>query len=236
MKAILILTSLILLVACQEPKERIVSYHENGQLKHEVPASNGKPNGVAKVYYPNGKLEALNEWKDGELHGESRTFYESGRIKSKGNTYKGVVVDTAFIYWENGNLQQIALYDSSGRINNYRIFDEHGRPDYRNHTKQAIILSDADTVTMGQNFRAIVRLGNQELKHIQVHLGDYSDRALFMKTKPLEKSDSSTALVKIKADKPGLNIIKGAVLERSDKWDSIYAFPFELKFFVRPKN
>ena len=43
-----------------------VSYHKNGNLKHEVFLKNGKYDGLWTDYFDNGKVHAKTEWKNGK--------------------------------------------------------------------------------------------------------------------------------------------------------------------------
>ena len=52
-----------------------------GQIMWEQTISNGKLNGIARYFYPNGKLENESYYKDGELAGIQKWFYENSKLK-----------------------------------------------------------------------------------------------------------------------------------------------------------
>jgi antitoxin component YwqK of YwqJK toxin-antitoxin module len=54
-----------------------------GELRSEVFYKNGKPDGVAKVYYRNGQLKRETEFVNGVQRGKCVGYYENGKIASE---------------------------------------------------------------------------------------------------------------------------------------------------------
>jgi|GEM_PF-3641547 len=67
-----------------------ISYYGNKQIKFYQELKNGRNNGIAKYYYPNGNLRQISHWIENVEQGESVFYYQNGNIESKGNNKNGV--------------------------------------------------------------------------------------------------------------------------------------------------
>lgn len=74
--------------------------------------------GEAVGYYDNGKIEFMETYKNGILHGKQIYYYGNGQIKSE-TTYKFRRLDGKFIiYEEDGSVDTSRLYDYGKWIRN----------------------------------------------------------------------------------------------------------------------
>lgn len=225
----------LILSGCKEKIQKEVAYYSNGTLKFEVKLLNGKREGPGIEYFENGKVEARSFWKGGKLHGKVTILYEDGRTRQINEYLKGRCVES-HDYATDGFLKEIRIYDSLGRVRDYFNYKRDGTRDFSAGTKDPIFILDRDTVSVGENYTAMVRLGNRQYNHVDVHIGNVDDPKIMKKTKPLPKIDSLTSMLRIKVDSVGLNEISGVVFERNDSWDSMDIIPFTHHFYVEEQS
>ncbi len=88
-------------------------YLENGNLQmigtyhKEMKRSN--QTGEFKYFYPDGKIKAIYEYKDGLIDGSLQKYYKSGKIKSKQQYDLGTQIDTITTYFEDGSIHKISI-------------------------------------------------------------------------------------------------------------------------------
>lgn len=158
----LFLVGILILLSCRKDKEeRGVSYYKNGQLKHEVLLINGKPEGVAVMYFESGKILSKTHCKNGKKHGKSVFYYENGNVEQE-SVFKENLYQTTMAYTEDGFLKQIRIYDSLGRLFDFYKYNKDGTRNFGPGTKDLIFLTEKDTVSVGEDFIAEIRLGNRQ--------------------------------------------------------------------------
>lgn len=64
-----------------KPVGMVREYYKNGKLKSEIPYKNGDINGVEKEYDENGELVAIDTLVNGQGSGVIRTYYANGKVK-----------------------------------------------------------------------------------------------------------------------------------------------------------
>lgn len=67
-----------------------ISYYENGNKKEEGDETNGKVNGLIKVYRIDGTLERTAVFENDEHNGETVRYYPSGKIMYKARLKHGI--------------------------------------------------------------------------------------------------------------------------------------------------
>lgn len=211
--------------------KRGVSYHENGQLRHEVTLKNGLPEGLSVNYYPSGAIMSKAYWRNGKKHGPATSYYEDGKIRQESYFERGIC-QVATDYHNEGRKMQITYFDSLERYFDYVRFQPNGERDYSPESKRVLFLPLKDTVRKGEEYVAAIRLGNRQFDWIEVILGDLDDPEMPLKNPPLPMKDSLTAIVRVKADSTGLRLLTGIVIERSSQSDSLAVTAFEHKYFV----
>ena len=75
----------------------------------------GKREGTWKIYYPNGKIKEILDYKGDSLHGNRITYYENGKVFTNAHYNMGIFVDSFFLYYQNGQLQWESWFDSTGK-------------------------------------------------------------------------------------------------------------------------
>jgi hypothetical protein len=64
----------------------------DGQKVCEVPFVNGREHGIARSWYPDGRLKGESPYKNGMLHGTRREFYEDGSLESEEELEFGILL------------------------------------------------------------------------------------------------------------------------------------------------
>lgn len=80
-------------------------YWPNGNKRSEINFTLGKPHGLYKIFYQNGKLEEVGFWDDGVNTGDFKRYYDSGNMQQNFHfNTKGKRNGTQYYYHENGKL------------------------------------------------------------------------------------------------------------------------------------
>ena len=90
-------------------KEEIITYWNKekkqirsiGKYKTFGAARIGSKIGTWKHYYPNGNVQEIGEYYDGQLNGEFISYYANGKTKIKGNFTLGAADSTFEAYYYN---------------------------------------------------------------------------------------------------------------------------------------
>lgn len=232
---IIIVFLVIAITSCvNDPEtEHQVSFHKNGKLKHEIFLKNGKRNGVERIYFESGNLKAVANWKNGKKNGKNSIYYENGKMRQEKYYVDGLICCLSKDYDSAGRLRTVVKFDSLGRIIDFAWFDSLGNRDFSAEHKNALFISQSDTVTLGEVYHAEIKLGNRQFNNTLVTIGDINDRNLLVKTQPLPNKDSITAIFSFKPTTSGSVTITGVIQEKNHKGDSILVTPFEHSIYVR---
>ena len=97
---------------------------KNGQLLPETPirAESGK----IKAWFPNGKVSAEFEYKDGYLDGVSKLYYTNGQLRNQHFLQYGDLVDHYTVYFANGQLQSDYMYMHDNMHGPFKEYNEKG--------------------------------------------------------------------------------------------------------------
>lgn len=231
------LASMILLLLCSncDNREKIdqeVAYYPSGALKFKVRLVNGKREGLGIEYYDNGSVFSESFWKDGKRSGTETVYRRNGRTQ-RVTIFENDKYVRAEDYAPEGYLEEVTLYDSLGQVVDFCFYKENGERDFNRSKKDPVFITQNDTIELGDEYRALVRLGNRQFAYVDFVIGDINDPDVLKHNKPLPKKDSLTAILRITPKSAGLNEISGVVLERTKTWDSIDVIPFTHRFYVR---
>jgi antitoxin component YwqK of YwqJK toxin-antitoxin module len=103
-------------------KEKWEKEEPKGQL------INGKKNGNWKTYFTNGRLAAVENYKDDTLHGLQTHYSPEGGYKARSNYNMGIKVDSFLLYNSNGLLNFEEYRDSTGTPQGqFRVYDTNGQ-------------------------------------------------------------------------------------------------------------
>jgi len=81
---------------------KVEHFHENGQLKTQYTAIEGKREGLVKDWYENGQLYTKSAWVKGELNGVYRNWRENGQLRQELPYVNGELEGLGNFWRENG--------------------------------------------------------------------------------------------------------------------------------------
>ena len=93
-------------------KIEVKDYTQNPALFTTTTLDIKTMSGTVESFYPNGKLSAINNLKNGALNGETKAYYENGKLRFSGN------------YKDNKFDGIITSYSENGEINHQSEFKE----------------------------------------------------------------------------------------------------------------
>ncbi|OWY21105.1 toxin-antitoxin system YwqK family antitoxin [Sphingobacteriales bacterium UPWRP_1] len=80
-----------------------LSFEKNMQLEDEANYANGKLNGIHRAY-KHGKVEILENYQNGQLHGSYLKYHSNGKIQEQSTYKNGLKNGKATWYYDNGEL------------------------------------------------------------------------------------------------------------------------------------
>jgi len=81
---------------------KVEHFHENGQLKTQYTAIEGKREGLVKDWYENGQLYTESTWVKGELNGVYRNWRKNGQLRQELPYVNGELEGLGNFWRENG--------------------------------------------------------------------------------------------------------------------------------------
>ncbi|HAH32049.1 MAG TPA: hypothetical protein DCL44_07025 [Elusimicrobia bacterium] len=103
-----------------------VKLYEKGKLRTVLIYKNGKANGMAKEYYPAGKIKAEQNWLDDKLDGSYRAYNEDGKINTEAYFKNGKRNGIAKLYYPNGTLLSEINYKDGKMEGTYKDYSKKG--------------------------------------------------------------------------------------------------------------
>jgi len=84
------------------------TYFSNGNIKQICFInSKGILNGVYKVFYKNGNIESISNFKNNKLHGIQKYYEKNGYIIIKKRYYLDKCIDNTLYFYKNGSLDYL---------------------------------------------------------------------------------------------------------------------------------
>jgi antitoxin component YwqK of YwqJK toxin-antitoxin module len=80
--------------------------HGTSELLKETPFTDGKRNGVVKMYYQTGRLKVEYPYTDGKKNGVSKEYYATGGLKRE-VVFKEDIADSGYNYEEDGRKREM---------------------------------------------------------------------------------------------------------------------------------
>lgn len=112
--ALMVVLAVVFGGACA-PRERRVTYFEDGQKWSAIELENGVPVGTWTTWFENGQLQSTGDYANGVRHGKWTTWFSNERMHSNGSYSRGTP-DGVWEYWfENGNRASRGTYED-GRL------------------------------------------------------------------------------------------------------------------------
>ena len=97
--------------------------------------------GLQECRYNNGRIESMENWKEGKQHGESRYWYKNGQVKSTQNWKQGKQDGESKHWYENGQIESERNW-KDGKIDGKQVFwKKNGQLESENYFKDDKCLS-----------------------------------------------------------------------------------------------
>ncbi len=81
-------------------------FYKNGKIEGKMPYRNGEENGKATVYYEDGKLMGEEPYTDGKINGIAKYYYENGKLKGEFPFANDTLIGLEKLYYENGIVRE----------------------------------------------------------------------------------------------------------------------------------
>lgn len=81
-------------------------FSHEGQLLEEAQFLADSLHGERKYFYPSGKVESIERYQKGRIHGKFQAFYESGQLKIEQDFVHGALTGLSLRYYPNGKMQE----------------------------------------------------------------------------------------------------------------------------------
>jgi antitoxin component YwqK of YwqJK toxin-antitoxin module len=120
----------------QNPVDTTRLFYENGNLKAKGVLINGKEEGLWLKYYPDEKINAKEQYRDGLLWGKCIYFYPNGNKMQEENWDNGGQIGEAKYYFESGKLKRAGSYGEGGYEGPWLMYHENGLLRQKGNYKQ----------------------------------------------------------------------------------------------------
>ncbi len=159
-KIILILIIFISLISCER---KVKEYYPTGELKSEYKLLHGKYNGKVINYYKNGNIENIDFFDKGIKNSVCIWYYPNGKIEVIKKYKDDKEFGYQIFYYKNEQIKAIyyILRDSSAFFIKYDSLGNY--TDYFRHIE---IMTNKDTIRLGEEYKAKIKLYGTELKGI----------------------------------------------------------------------
>jgi antitoxin component YwqK of YwqJK toxin-antitoxin module len=108
-----------------KPFGLVRSFYKNGKMESTSFYSNGQSNGISKKFYENGTVAMETSTLNGKLNGTSRMYYKSGKIESESSYKDGQPNGMTKLYYENGKLK-VETTSINGTVVTSKYYDSTG--------------------------------------------------------------------------------------------------------------
>lgn len=101
-------------------------YYADSLIRTSIEITNGRPDGLTKIYFEDGQLEEIRSYKNGLMHGKWEKWNRQN-IKIAEAGYKDNKKDGKWYIWDdNGTLRYDMNYVSGEKAGTWLMYDEEG--------------------------------------------------------------------------------------------------------------
>ena len=86
----------------------------------------GIKDGPARMFYPRGKVYAIENWKDGQLSGPTTLYYESGLVQAELHYKAGQLDGLCKEFFASGNVESEVNWREGQRDGDTSVYDDNG--------------------------------------------------------------------------------------------------------------
>lgn len=140
-----------ILMSCESPYEEVTTTDEDGnitstytirkkdgvkhgnyqffmekQLMEEVIFKDGKQDGLRKLFFPDGKVEVEETYKDGNITAK-KSYFDNGQLLVTGQYDEAVTMTGEWTYYyQNGKIKEIVTFKNNVENGSFKEFYENG--------------------------------------------------------------------------------------------------------------
>lgn len=113
-------------------------YFPSGVRKDSANYIGEKQNGILYIWYENGQVSQITNWKDNVQYGHQLYYYDNGQLQREDFWENGDVHGPLKIYHRNGTLQHDHTYVFGKRDGLVRAYHENGALKVEGHSKNGV--------------------------------------------------------------------------------------------------
>ena len=159
-------------------------YYADGKLRAEIPMKGGKRNGIATEYYANGKKHLVINYVDGLNHGLTTRYYDNGTLYEETLYDKGEMHGLRKRYRKNGSLESEANYykgQACGGIKEY-LLDGKTKKNY-----PKIVVEEVDRLLKDNKYILRLRMSDNN-KNVSFYQGKLEGNCMTESLRPIPAS------------------------------------------------
>lgn len=137
------------------------NYGKDSVIKESLTVVNGIPEGLHKLYYDNGQLREINNYRQGSLIKDRDLWYENGNIQIKIRVINGI--EETIYYYSNGNIDFIS---------NKRIVDDKRVGKFTRYYENGSIMEIAEYDSLGNQIGKDVEFYKNGMKKLECKIVD----------------------------------------------------------------
>jgi hypothetical protein len=183
-------------------------YYDDGKLKYLVEFKNGKANGRVRQFYGDGKLYMKAVFKDGHRHGKCTYFFKNGKAYSVSNYVNGSKEGIETKYYEDGKILSENTYKQDKVQPGLKEYKKDGTL-IKNDVK--ILISEVDHSALEGKYFLRVSLSNP-----RIAANFYSRAASEQVPRQKLKKSGNTGIIEFNLS-PGDFIMKKLIIDAEYK-------------------
>ena len=102
-------------------------YYRNGQISDQIYHLNGKTNGELKIWFENGQIREISNWKKGIQEGMYEVYYENGQLEEKVNWINGKRNGKLERWYKNGQKEQEIFFKNGQEDGDVLQWHQNGK-------------------------------------------------------------------------------------------------------------
>lgn len=102
-------------------------FRADGSKAEEANYLNDSLQGERKYFYPNGKVESIEHYQMGVIHGKFEAFYEDGTHKVEQTFVNGALEGESLAYYPNGQLKERVMLKNNDENGPFTEYYENGK-------------------------------------------------------------------------------------------------------------
>ncbi|MGK0364976.1 MAG: antitoxin component YwqK of YwqJK toxin-antitoxin module [Saprospiraceae bacterium] len=103
------------------------AFDEEGRLTEEASYKNDTLNGLRKIFFENGNVEAEEIYADGIFDGIYRAYYQDGKLELEGNYVNNEMVGVCKRFYPTGQLMEEVMFSASDENGPFVEYYENGK-------------------------------------------------------------------------------------------------------------